>query len=568
VWLKARIVAAGMRPVNNVVDITNFVMWTLGEPMHAFDLGRVAGGKIVVRPAVGGEKITIIDGTERVLDDSMLVIADAEKPTAIAGIMGSAGSEVTEETVDILLEAANFLGSSILKTSMRLGLRSESSTRFEKGLDPELVPKSLAMASRLIVELCGGRLVPGQYDIYSGPPAPEAVHLRRQKLEQVLGLDISEADIRRILTRLGFEVKTEDGEMHVAVPGFRADVSREIDLIEEVARIFGLESIPSTLPSGMRVMGGLSPEQKAEREIARSLKDAGLSEVITYTFIAPDFADTLRLDAADARREVIRMANPISTEQSVMRTAMLPCMLLTVQSNLSKSNRNVNIFEQGRVYLTAAGEKLPREIKMLAGCMSGSLHPPAWTGEARGLDFFTGKGVVEAAFTAVNGRFEVRPSAEPFLHPGKSVDILIGGEPAGYVGEVHPLVLQAYGIDQPAVAFEIDQERLISSSMGIVVFEDIITYPPSYQDIAVVVDAHISAAEVLGVVRESAGPLLRLARVFDVYAGDQLGEGKKSIALNLEFRSPERTLTDEDVSQLREQIVAGLAGSLDAKLRA
>ncbi|MBE0429724.1 MAG: phenylalanine--tRNA ligase subunit beta [Thermoleophilia bacterium] len=567
-WLKARLVAAGIRPVNNVVDITNYVMWSLGEPMHAFDLAKIAGNRILVRRAMAGEKITTIDGTERALGKHMLVIADNQHPIAIAGIMGSEDSEVSGETTDIMLEAANFSGPGIMASSLELGLRSESSTRFEKGIDPELVPKALAMAARMLVELAGGRLVPGQYDIYTGPPSPVAIHLREERIESILGLPIAGEEAEAILARLGFGVRREDSAMHVDVPTFRADVTREIDLIEEVARVFGVDAIPSTLPSGMRAKGGLSEHQAAERGIARRLADSGLSEVISYTFIAPDFADRLMLKDEDPRRRTVPLANPLSVEQSVMRTLMLPSILQTVALNLAQRNQDINIFELGRVYLPVSSEKLPLEKRTVAGCVCGSMRGESWTGGGRVADFFTGKGLVENAFAAVNGDFQVRRAGEPFLHPGKSAGIMVAGEPAGYVGEVHPRVLEAFGIDRPVTAFEIDEDALIGSSAGIVQFEDLITFPAAYQDIAVTVGLDTTAEEIISVVREAGAPLLRSARVFDVYKGEQVGEGKKSVALGLEFRSPERTLTDEDVDAARQKIILLLAERLNATLRA
>jgi len=566
-WLKARIIAAGMRPVNNVVDITNYVMWTLGEPMHAFDLSRIAGPRLTARRASKSEKIVTIDGDTRKLDDSMLVIADAEKPAAVAGIMGGEGSEVSEETTDILLEAANFDGPGVMKTEMALGLRSESSTRFEKGLDPGLVPGALAMASRMMIEICGGRLVPGEVDRYPEQLGEQAVDLCQDKVTGLLGIEVPEVEITGILERLGFTCRPEDGGLHVSVPGFRADVTREVDLIEEIARMFGLDLIPPTLPSDMRTMGGPSADQKARRRIARSLTAAGLNEAITYTFIAPDFADRLRLAADDPRREVVKLANPLSVEQSVMRTLMLPSLLMTVATNLSMRNPDVNIFEMGRVYLTRVGEKLADEPRTVCGCLCGSLRGESWTKGGREPDFYTGKGIVEKAFAAVGGGFGTERCDEPFLHPGKSAYVMVDGTRAGFIGEVHPLVLEAFDIDKPVVAFEISEEMLIGSSAGIVIFEDLITFPPSYQDIAVVVDEQTEARELIDVVSEAGAPLLHSAQVFDIYSGDQVGVGKKSIAISLEFSSPERTLTDKDVDVARASIVAALKNKLGAGLR-
>ncbi|MHB8858769.1 MAG: phenylalanine--tRNA ligase subunit beta [Thermoleophilia bacterium] len=566
-WLKARIVAAGMRPVNNVVDITNFVMWTLGEPMHAFDLAAIAGRKLTARPAGKGEKIVTIDGDTRELNPSMLVIADEEKPVAVAGVMGGESSEVTEATTDLLLEAANFDGPSVMRTEMDLGLRSESSTRFEKGLDPELVPKALAMASRIILQLCGGRLVPGQIDIYPQPRLENALHLREERVTALLGITVPVPEMVSILENLGFGCRSEDSAIHVTVPGFRADVEREVDLIEEVARIFGLDLIPPTLPSDMRVLGGLSDYQSAERDIMQALTGAGMSEVITYSFISPDFADRLRLDGKDPRRDCIRLANPLSVDQSVMRTLLLPSLLATVATNLSLRNADVNIFEAGRAYLRTEGKELADERRTIGGCLCGSLRGETWTGAGAKAVFHTGKGIVEAAFASVKGSFTVERCDEPFLHPGKSAYIIVDGKRAGFVGEVHPLVLEAFDVDRPVVAFEVLEDALIGSSAGTVIFEDLITFPGSFQDLAVVVDEKVPSQDVISVVEEAGAPLLRSAHVFDVYAGDQVGKGKKSIALSLEFRSSERTLTDEDVDAARGAIVSALSDKLQASLR-
>lgn len=567
-WLKARIVAAGMRPVNNVVDITNYVMWTQGEPMHAFDLGKIAGGKLVARRAEKGEKITTIDGSTRVLTTEMLVIADGEKPSAVAGIMGSEASEVSEDTTDILLEAANFSGRNILETSMQLGLRSDSSTRFEKGLDPELVPRSLAMASRMMVELCGGRLVPGQIDIHTNSYSDNVVHLRHDKITSLLGIEVPAVEAQEILERLGFGVEPEDAGMRVTIPSFRADVEREVDLVEEVARVFGLDLIPPTLPSEMRVMGGLSPYQSASRDITRCLTGLGLNEVITYTFIAPDFADRLRLAADDPRRNTVNLANPLSVEQSVMRTLMLPSLLQIVQGNLALRNDDVNIFELGRVYIPQADEKLPSERRTVAACLCGSLTVESWLETEKKSDYFTARGLMDALAATVKAEYEVRPASEPFLHPGRSAVINFNGTAAGYMGEVHPAVLEAFDIEQPVTAFEIDQDALMAGSAGIVLFEDLITFPASFQDIAIVMGQDVSAEQVTSLVRKTGSPLLRSVSVFDIYEGEQVGEEKKSMALRLEFRSPERTLTDEDVDGARDTIISALEGEFGARLRA
>ncbi len=566
-WLKARLAAAGLRPVNNVVDITNYVMWTIGEPMHAFDMARIAGRRLTARRAAAGEEITTIDGGRRRLGAAMLVIADGEKPVAIAGVMGGQDSEVAAGTTDILLEAANFDGRSIMETSMALGLRSESSTRFEKGLDQELVPQALAMAARLITQIAGGRLVPGQFDIRAKPFEGGATHIRPERVAALLGVTVPAAEIRAILSKLGFKVKKEGSGLHVGVPSFRADVEREIDLVEEIARVFGLELIPPSLPSGMRAIGGLTEKQAATRRLARLLAGRGLNEVITYSFIGGDFAGRLRLGDDDPRRQAVALANPLSAEQSLMRTIMLPSMLMSAAANLAQRNFDANIFEIGRVYTPLKGKKLCDENEVVAGCLCGSLRGPSWRGNGPEPDFYAGKGLVEAMFKELSGWFAVDRTREPFLHPGKAADIFVDGSCVGHVGEVHPLVLRAFDIDRPVVAFEVLLEGLIASSKGIAVFEDLITYPASFQDISVIVDEDMPAADVIAVAGDAGAPLLHSARVFDIYTGSQIGAGKKSVALNLEFRSPQRTLTDAEVDSARALIVQALEEKLGASLR-
>jgi phenylalanyl-tRNA synthetase beta chain len=545
-WLKARIAAAGMRSISNVVDITNYVMLTLGEPTHAFDLDKVAGREIIVRRAADGESVTTLDGQQRTLDSETLVIADAEKPSAIAGLMGAEWSEVTDSTTTVLLECANFDGPATQASSTRLGLRTEGSSRWEKGLDPYLPDQALALASELMVALCGARLVPGTLDLHGELPEPPLVGLRRERLERLIGMEYSEATVERVLTRLGY--RAEDGRWRV--PTWRAgDTTREVDLIEEVARIDGVWKVPTVMPPHADAIGRLSEDVRLRRRVIDVLLGCGLSESATLAFTDEGLADRLRLGADDARREQLRVANPMGADQALLRSQLFPGLLDSVRRNLDAGQTRIALFETGRVFLPGGGE-LPEQPVRVAGVLAGA-----------DADFFHMKGVTEALAAALRTPLGVGAAAEPFLHPGRSAKL---GR-AGVLGEVHPLVAEAWGIGATVSLFEIDLEELRADDVPL--YRDVLTYPPVRQDIAVVVDAETPAGEVLAHVRDSAGDLLATCRVFDVYEGPQVGEGRKSLAIHLVFQAPDRTLTDEEADAAREQIVGALGERFSATLR-
>jgi phenylalanyl-tRNA synthetase beta chain len=545
-WLKARISAAGMRSISNVVDITNYVMLALGEPTHAFDLDKVAGREIIVRRATDGEPVTTLDGQQRTLDTETLVIADAEKPSAIAGLMGAEWSEVTDSTTTVLLECANFDGPATQASSTRLGLRTEGSSRWEKGLDPYLPDQALALASELMVALCGARLVPGTLDLHGELPEPPLVGLRRERLEHLIGMKYSEATVERVLTRLGY--KAENGRWRV--PTWRAgDTTREVDLIEEVARIDGVWKVPTVMPPHADAIGRLSEEVRLRRRVIDVLLGCGLSESATLAFTDEGLADRLRLGADDARREQLRVANPMGADQALLRSQLFPGLLDSVRRNIDAGQTRIALFETGRVFLPGSGE-LPEQPVRVAGVLAGA-----------DADFVHMKGVTEALAAALRTPLGVRAASEPFLHPGRSAQL---GR-AGVLGEVHPLVAEAWGIEATVSLFEIDLEELRADDVP--VYRDVLTYPPVRQDIAVVVDAETPAGDVLAHVRDSAGDLLATCRVFDVYEGPQVGEGRKSLAIHLVFQAPDRTLTDEEADAAREQIVGALGERFGATLR-
>jgi phenylalanyl-tRNA synthetase beta chain len=534
-WLKQRLIAAGQRPISNVVDITNYVMLLTGQPMHAFDLDEVRGDQIVVRRAREGEQMTTLDDVERTFDSSMALVCDAEGPSGIAGIMGGKVSEVSDKTTRVLMEAATWVGPNVLKTSKALGLRSEASTRFEKQLHPEQAIAAQSLASRLMVELCGARLVPGTIDAYPSPAEPRVLTLRLDRLERVLGERIVDADVARILRSLGFSVAEADGSLEVTVPPWRdADVQREADLIEEVARVYGLDKLPTTLPARERAVGRLTHSQRLRRRLEDALRDRGLDEVVAWSFTAPATLERLRLGDEPA----LRLANPLSEDHSVMRPLLLPGLLDVARRNAAHGAAGVALFESAHVYrpdgALDAPEGSPRgatpaaERHHLAGLLTQAA-PATWRSDAGGADFYAAKGVVEALMDVAGLKLVVEPAGQPFLHPGRTARVLAATVEVGWIGELHPLVAREWDVEGAAV-FELDADLLAELTEGVVrAYEDVTSFPAVLQDLAVVVAMDVSAASVEAAVREGGGELLTAVEVFDVYEGEQVGEGKRSL---------------------------------------
>jgi phenylalanyl-tRNA synthetase beta chain len=573
-WLQARLAAAGQRPINNVVDITNYVMLLTAQPLHAFDLDKVPDGALTVRTASEGEKMTTLDDVERELDTETVLVCDANGPSGIAGLMGGQVSEVSESTTRVLLEVATWKGTNILRTSRQLGLRSEASSRFEKQLHPALCMRAQAVASRLLVEYCGAKLVPGTIDIAAPAPEPSRIALRAARVQGLLGMTISQADQTAYLERLGFGVEPEGEDLQVTVPPDRHyDVTREIDLIEEVARVHGLdEHLPTTLPAVAGRVGGLSREQRLRRRAEDGLRDLGFDQVVGWSFTDPGEPARLRLPGDDQRAKPVLLSNPLSEEQSAMRTMVLGSLLDIASRNRARGAESVALFEAGAVYLDAA----PPSEDALAGAFRGNRPAPvtephryaaiavgplgarSWRGGGEPADFFALKGVLEALARQLGTEFEFAPASEPFLHPGRTAAVTVDGAAAGWIGELHPLVCRAWDLEA-AVAFEIGAAPLLAAaSAGVETFEDVTTFPPAYQDLAVVVPVAVAATEVRAAVLAGGGELLHAAEVFDLFEGEQLGEGRKSLALGLEFRAPDRTLTDAEVVAAREAIKAKL----------
>ncbi len=526
VWLRARLSNAGVRPISNVVDVTNYVMLALGNPLHAFDLAKLQGGRIVVRRAKPGETIRTLDGVERKLEPDDLMIADSERSVALAGIMGGEETEISDDTTEVLLEAANFEPTGIFRTSERLRLRTEGSNRWEKGVDPYLAEPAADLATQLLAETAGATWA-ADADVHEGLPERPVIRFRPERADELIGLETPPADQLDWLERLGFEIR--GGE--VVAPTWRArDVTREVDVVEEVARL-RLDDVPFTLPARREMFGALTPAQRLRRRVEDLLTGLGLTE--TYT-------PSLRPDDADPH--ALRLPEPISAELAVLRTSLLPSLVEAARRNVELGAERVALFEIARVYLPA--EALPHEETHVAAIVDGG-----WT---------RAKGIVDTLYAALKAEPSFERAEHELLHPGKSAQTA-----AGVVGELHPAVLDGvWGV------FELDLAKLLEVAREEVRYTDVVSFPPVHQDLAFVVPEEVSSAELVATAREAAGEELRELRPFDVYRGEQVGEGQKSIAFAATFQSAERTLTDEDAAKLRERIVSALRDRFGAELRA
>ncbi len=558
-WLKARLTGVGIRPISNVVDITNYVAHDLGQPLHAYDLARLPGRTLVARRARDGEKLTTLDGKERALDRETLVIAHAEGPSGLAGIMGGADAEISDDATGIVLEAASFERGSILRTTRRLGIRTEASNRFEKGVDPELAPIANRAAARMLVELTGAVQAPETIDVRGEIPEPAWIVLRPGRVLAVTGVDVHAGEAAAILRRLGFEIEQLGDELRVRPPSWRAlDVSREIDVVEEVARIYGLEHVPATLPSGARA-GGLNTGQLLRRRLHEALLGAGCNEVQTMSLVPADLGERLGLAEDDPRREPVLLANPLSAEHAAMRTLLVGGLAGAAARNQALGRQELAIYEIAHRYQPVPGEKLPREPWTAGGLVTG-----------RDASFFMARGILETVFRAIGLELVVEPGngRDPFLHPGRAARIVVAGEQAGYLGELHPTIVERFGINGPVGVFEIAVTLLEQHLPGPAIAVPVPDTPPLRQDIAVVVrDEHL-AGDVVAAARAAGGELLREVSVFDAYRDEQtLGAGRRSLALRLVFQADDRTLTDDEVLPLRAAVVEALATRFAAVLR-
>ncbi len=580
-WLAERVAACGTRPVNNVVDVTNYIMYELGQPLHAFDMGTIAQcdekKAIIVRPAGEGETIRTLDGQDRPLASDAILITDPSGPIALAGVMGGETTEVSDATTDILLEAACFDPASISRTSRRLGLISESSLRFERGVDPDLAARAADRAAMLIAEVAGGTVAPGIVDVYPGKRPPAHLPLRVGRTNEILGTSLTREEMSALLAPLGLGVTPVGDDLDVTVPAFRPDLEREIDLVEEVARLYGLENIPSSRPGGRGRIGGRTPAQRFEVRVGATLRAAGLDEHIGYAF--GDRADLERLTwdlASD--EQLVELINPMSEEQSVLRWTLAPSLLRAVSHNRRRGVSDVHLYEMGTVFITADGRKQPKERLMVSGALAGAWNAPGWNEQARQLDFFDGKGVLETLFETTHaGRWSVRASDRPWLQPGRSAEVIVGGDVVGWLGEVAPHVLDNYELTGPVVLFEVSVPALVkAASRESISYRDIPRYPAYALDVALVVDEAVTAERVTAALRSAGGALLESVHLFDVYRDPQgtpeaqrrLPEGMKSLAFSLEYRTADRTLSEADVRPVHDKLIRKVCGAVGAEVRA
>ena len=552
-WLRQRLRANGVRPINNIVEITNYVMLENGQPMHAFDYRYVSSGKIIVREAEEGETLTTLDGNVRQLKPGMLVIADETKPIGLAGIMGGENSEILDDTTTVVFESANFNGTSIRQTALALGMRTESSGKFEKNLDPMMTVPAVQRACELVELLECGEVLDGTIDIINYVPTPKTVELEPDKINALLGTNISESDMVKYLNLL--EIPVEGRTIHV--PSWRPDLNLMADIAEEIGRSYGYNEIPTTA-FRTSTQGGYSPAMIFENKAGAVCRSLGFSEIITYSFVSPAIFDQIRLDANSNLRNAMKIQNPLGEDTSIMRTTALPSMLDILSRNYAYHNKQAKLYELAKIYLPVEGEALPQEPKILVLGTYGS-----------GENFFSLKGELEAIFAGLRVRkasYEADTS-NPTYHPGRCAKVSIDGIDIGYIGQIHPLTAKNYGMDCEVYAAEINMNQLYALRLPDPTYTPLPKYPTVSRDLAVVCDESITVAQIENVIEAAAGKLLRSVRLFDIYRGTGIAEGKKSLAFALSLRADDRTLTDEDSEKVVSNILTALSEKLGATLR-
>lgn len=572
-WLQNRLMAAGIRPINNVVDVTNYVMLEYGQPLHAFDADKVPGGRIVVRMAREGETLVTLDDQERRLEPHMLVITDGKAPIGLAGVMGGASTEVTAGTTNILLESARFDGGTIRKTSRQLGLRSESSIRFEKEVDPASVIPALDRAASLMAQLAGGLVTDGIVQEVAKKHEQSVVEVSLERINGYLGTELSSLEVRSILGRLQFDYDFLDGDnFRIEVPARRGDITRAVDIIEEVARLHGYDNIPTTPIHGDVIPGALTKPQAIRRELRKRLADSGLNEVISYSFTSP--ARTVLFPALTEGARAVRLAMPMSEDRSVLRTTLVAQLVETAVYNRNRKNESAALFEIGSVFHTEEETltRLPREKHRFAALLTGNRTESSWSGKAAAYDFYDAKGIVEtiAAVLGLTDKISYAPAQPEHFHPGRTAAVVLETEtgPAtiGYVGQLHPASQLEWELADTYVV-ELELEPIYEYADFDIVYRTLPRYPAIERDIAVVVNSDVAAGSLTKAASKTAGELLESISVFDVYTGERLGAGKKSVALSLVYRHAERTLTDEEVTALHAEVVQELTQSFGAELR-
>ena len=568
-WLQVRLLQAGIRPINNIVDVTNHCMWEVGQPLHAFDYETLAGRAIEVRTAREGEKIVTLDGQERRLTPEMLVIADAEKPVAVAGVMGGLETEITTGTHTVLLEAAHFNPVSIRRAGRSLGLYSEAQQRFEKGVDVNGCVQAICRAADLLGQLGAASPAGEVVDVYAVPGALRQISLRPERARKLLGLEISQKEMAAIFRRQGFVVE-EGTQLHVTVPTRRADLQAEVDLIEEVARIHGYENIPATLPAGVVTQGHRTGRQLALKKLRETMTACGYTEVINYSFLSTVHFDRLGLTAADELENAVSIANPLSEEQAVMRTLLIGGLLENIAYNRNRHQQDLKLFELGAVYLPAEEGKmaLPEERMKLGLVITGAFPVEHWHHKPAPCDFFDLKGTVEELLErlGVSG-VSFQEKELSWCQSGQTAQVLVQGEQAGWLGRIHSVTLEAYDLDRAVFAGELDLEMLLPHMRLNSEYRPLPRYPALLRDMAVIVPEQVSADKVTSLISEAGGPLVETVALFDLYRGPQVPAGFRSLAFAITYRDAQRTLSDEDACRLHDRIEQILEEKLGALLR-
>ena len=552
-WLRQRLRANGVRPINNIVDITNYVMLEYGQPMHAFDYRYIGSNKIVVREAAEGEKLTTLDGNVRDLKPGMLVIADGDKPIGLAGIMGGENSEILDDTTTVVFESANFDGTNIRQTALALGMRTESSGKFEKHLDPMMTMPAVQRACELVEMLEAGDVLDGIIDILNYVPEARTLPLEADKINALLGTEIPEADMVKYLELL--ELPVADGM--IQIPSWRPDLNLMADIAEEVGRSYGYNEIPTTAFKNA-TQGGYSPFMLAENKAGQLCRSMGYSEIITYSFVSPAIFDNIRLPKDSALRNAMRIQNPLGEDTSIMRTIALPSMLDILSRNYAYHNKSVKLYELAKIYLPTEGEALPAEPKMLLLGTYGE-----------GTTFFTLKGQLEAVFSGLRLPRAVFTAVKdnPSYHPGRCAAVSMNGEMLGYMGQVHPLVAKNYGLDTEVYCVEIDFSKAFTMMLPEPTFTPLPKYPAVTRDLSLLCDEATTIAELENCITAAGGKLLRRVDLFDIYRGKGVAEGKKSVAFSLVLRADDRTLTDADSEGVTSKVLGALESKLGAVLR-
>ncbi|MEH7252062.1 phenylalanine--tRNA ligase subunit beta [Neobacillus niacini] len=563
-WMQTRLMSAGIRPHNNVVDITNYILLEYGQPLHAFDYDRLGSKEILIRRAHDGEKFTTLDDAERTLTSDHLVITNGTEPVALAGVMGGANSEVTSDTTTVLLEAAYFTGGTVRKASKDHGLRSEASARFEKGVDPNRVRAAGERAAYLMAKYAGGEVLEGSSEVDTLTVEPAVVSVTLEKINSVIGTKLTVGEVEAIFDRLQFTVSSEDETITVTAPTRRGDIIIEEDLIEEVARLYGYDNIPKTLPIGEATPGKLSAYQEKRRLVRRYLEGAGLYQAVTYSLTSEEKAAQFALE----KRDFIRLAMPMSEDRSILRLSIMPQLLEVLKYNSARQNDSLAVYETGAVFLAKGTEVLPEEEEHLAGAITGLWHSHSWQGEKKPVDFYVIKGILEGLFLKLGLTESVTyvQAIVDNMHPGRTAEIHLNGERIGFVGQVHPTMQKDLDLKDTYV-FELSLKTVLEVAAAPLRYEAIPRFPSITRDIALVVDKETVSGKLKDIIQTAGGQLLKEVHVFDLYEGDRMEEGKKSIAYSLKYMDPERTLTDEEVTKVHTQVLEALKNQAGAVLR-